>query len=54
MRKNIDDFFMMQELFGLFVCLFVIFRNTQQFSGDMMAVSFYWWEREPRYIIQCI
>jgi hypothetical protein len=36
------------------VCLFIIFRNTQQFFSNMMAVSFYWWKSEPRYIIQCI
>jgi hypothetical protein len=45
-------------LICLFVCLFVyhLFRHTQQFFSYMMAVSFYWWKREPRYryIIQCI
>jgi hypothetical protein len=38
----------------LLVYLFLIFRHTQQFFSYMMAVSFYWWKREPRYIIQCI
>jgi hypothetical protein len=32
--------------------LVFIFRHTQQFFSYMMAVSFYWWKREPRYILQ--
>jgi hypothetical protein len=36
----------------LFVRLFVIFHHTQQSFSYMMVVSFYWWKREPRYIIQ--
>jgi hypothetical protein len=34
--------------------LFRIFRHTLQFFSYMMAVNFYWWKREPRYIIKCI
>jgi hypothetical protein len=29
-------------------------RQTQQFFSFMMAVSIYWWNRELRYIVQCI
>jgi hypothetical protein len=31
-----------------------IFRHTQQFFSYMMAVIYYWWKSEPRYITQCI
>jgi hypothetical protein len=34
--------------------LIVIFRHAQKFFSYMMAHSFYWRKREPRYIIQCI
>jgi hypothetical protein len=42
------------NILSLFVCSFVIFRHTQQYFSYMMAVSFYLWKREHRYIIQCI
>jgi hypothetical protein len=36
------------------VYLFVISRHIQNFVSHMMVVSFYWWKRVPRYIIQCV
>jgi hypothetical protein len=34
---------------------FVTFRHTLQFfSLNMVTFSFYWWKKEPRYIMQCI
>jgi DNA-binding beta-propeller fold protein YncE len=46
--------FLTCKYFCFFVCLFVIFRHTQQSFSYMIAVRFYWWVRESRYIIQCV